>query len=392
MRLEDRIPGGHRRRGAGTRGPRGNYAPASHVLRTTDSIGRLRWRAPAKEPDYAVCTRHLRLPEGQGGVRADRRRALVLSRRAESLPRPLAQGPRRPDDSPASRARAHGGLADAQGGGRALSRVLRRCRRAGHRRLQPGQPGALQHVECRLRDRATRPAPAHRHQHRPLQLHGAAAVARYEPDRLHRDLEVRRHRRDAAADPDDPAAAVRRARARQCRPRAHRRDRADGQPAAPDRRAVRPPRAAARSGRRWPVFRSDDRRHAALPDRRARRRGGSRGGPGNPDADAGSRKPGREPARAGRRGVDRPGALPRHRHVGDAGLLRPARLAGPLVPAALGREPGQGRQGHDADLRRRPRRPAQSAPALAGRPAGQDVHGSGGPDRASGPPRGLRDA
>ena len=45
-----------------------------------------------------------------------------------------------------------------------------------------------------------------------------------------------------------------------------------------------------------------------------------------------------------------------------------------LVRAALGREPRQGRQGHDADRRARPGRPALAVAAFHRRPARQAVH------------------
>ncbi len=85
-------------------------------------------------------------------------------------------------------------------------------------------------------------------------------------------------------------------------------------------------------------------------------------------------------ARRGPRGASAPRSMSRSPPPGQAdrgadGLCRSARALHPLVRPAVGGEPRQGRQGHDADRGARAGRPAQPAPALHRRPARQAVHG-----------------
>ena len=83
---------------------------------------------------------------------------------------------------------------------------------------------------------------------------------------------------------------------------------------------------------------------------------------------------GRRAGRGRRRAVDRARRAGQADHRDD-GLCRPAGAVHALVRAALGRKPRQGRQGHDAAGGARPGRPAQPAAALHRRPARQAVHG-----------------
>ncbi len=229
-------------------------------------------------------------------------------------------------------------------------------------------------------------------QSRSAELRRAAGEASARDLALRRDLQIRRHRRDADAD---------RGRARGA---------AGGGPAGnasasmflglqrageaggkrnglrdllePD--GVPVPRARYR--RRRPLLGADQCRPAAggrssastsWRCARGRRRRSRR---------CSARKPAREVPSARRRGpVDRAGRDERQDHLRGDGLCRPAGEIREVVRAALGRKPRQGRQGHDADRRARPGRSAQPAAAVHRGTARQAVHGHHHRRRRKGP-------
>ena len=142
--------------------------------------------------------------------------------------------------------------------------------------------------------------------------------------------------------------------------------------------------AGARSGHRRALFGPVQCRAAARRDPRARHCGDPRRRRDGAGAGAGEAPGGRRAVRARRRAQCRGGSRGQEHRRAD-GLRRQARTLLALVRAALGREPRQGRQGHDAARRARAGRPAFAAAALHRRSARQAVHRHHGRHQGAGP-------
>ena len=205
----------------------------------------------------------------------------------------------------------------------------------------------------------------------------AAGQAAARHDAFRRHLEIRRHRRNPDA---DHRRAVRGQKAGARSARAFPRHQRAGQ-ARQAQRSARPARRASggdarpRHRRRRALFGADQCRPVAGGHARSRYCRHPRAAPARALAPVLASKPaGRGAGRAWRRAGDCAGREQGQVDQRADGLCRPAGALHALVCAALGREPRQERQGHDAAGGARPGRSAQPGAVVHRRPARQIVH------------------